>query len=437
MCGAKEKLKMDDELISTDPVLQVLPAYNAFCLTRRVRNLAAALFLLPSLAPAADTGNEALRQMADDVGTTMEQAGFARASTIDAGTNRLMAQYSLLDDVLHINSVERSTPILRREIRRLLPRANDRNLLLAAAAHEHCHASLYKQPDDGRIAAVRGHCPAVPEYDSEKLFDEAFCDTVAMRVMGGKPAEALLALRKGKVFTQTSVTRDMASRLTVIAAQLLTRNGNPKDDALDAMSRACTVANAQDWGEEAARMNAGRIMADYTRRGFGKAPVVETAPGLLVSFDRFRWVLAVSPLGAITSTERTVLAKASESAGQNSTLMALRILAGGAFCRASLETGRAMGLRKIRAAQKACAPFGEDFNNAFCFAALPSWWEQDTYMGLTGYRLPAVTRMVERAGLRGKSSAQIGTRMQAMCEGQARTSGKASREVATKGRQIP
>lgn len=377
---------MDDELISAGLCFHALPSYNALCLMRRIGFLVAALslFLLSSLAPAASTGNEALLQLADDAGTAMEQAGFARAGQFEVGTNRLVAQYSVSDDVLHINSIERSTPSLKREIRRLLPRASDRDLHLAAAAHEHCHASLNKQPDDGRIAAAREHCPAVPEYDSEKLFDEAFCDTVTMRVMGDKPAEALLALRKGKVLAQTSVTRGMASRLTVIAVQLLTRNGDPKSDALDAMFKACTVANTQDWGAEATRMNAERIMADYTRRGFGKTPEVELAAGLLVSFDKSRWVLAVSPVDKITSAERAAFANASENSGRGGTLVALRMLAGGAFCRASLEVGRVTGLRKIRSAQKACAPFGEDFTEAFCFAALPTLWQAGEYLPASG-----------------------------------------------------
>ena len=72
--------------------------------------------------------------------------------------------------------------------------------LAATAAHEHCHAYLWKQrhhlPAVVRRAADR--CNVLPQGMGGRTFDELFCDMAAIVTQGDSARQAFLTLREGE-----------------------------------------------------------------------------------------------------------------------------------------------------------------------------------------------------------------------------------------------
>ena len=124
-------------------------------------------------------------------GHRMRAAGFDRAGNLRTG---LRMGYHYEVDTIEVENLNNTS----REYMQFLQDIPLADLYATIAAHEHCHAYLWKHVDRYPPAVSRAidRCGVFPESGFKRFFDEVFCDLAAVNVVGKSSAVSIERFRQ-------------------------------------------------------------------------------------------------------------------------------------------------------------------------------------------------------------------------------------------------
>jgi hypothetical protein len=212
----------------------------------------ATLLLMTSGAEARDLTDAKVREISEKVRTTMAGAGYDVGSSLKFRPDVEGGGYDRENDVIYLGRIQNFPQPIRQALRQATG-GDDAAIMAGLTAHEFCHADLKRRGYSPALIAAKARCPAMSESPTDDLFEEVLCDITAIRVLGGRPAAAIVAIRQQAIAADSSPNRLLGARLTGRGAKLLPTSVLPKQDVSEAMARICEVASEIEIREASGR----------------------------------------------------------------------------------------------------------------------------------------------------------------------------------------
>ena len=218
----------------------------------RIVGCVATLLLMTSGAEARDLTDAEVREVSQKVRTAMADAGYDAGSALKFRPDVDGGGYDRENDVIYLGHIQNFPQPIRQALRQAT-KGDDAAIMAGLTAHEFCHADLKRRGYSPALIAAKARCPAMSESPTDDLFEEVLCDITAIRVLGGRPAAAIVAIRQQAIAADSSPNRILGARLAGRGAALLPTSVLPKQDVSEAMARICDVASAIEIRESSGR----------------------------------------------------------------------------------------------------------------------------------------------------------------------------------------
>jgi hypothetical protein len=256
-------------------------ALNPFRMAKGVRTGALILMCATALfAHAADTLSPVeLLALTRAAGERMARAGFDQARNMKWVLPGEGINYEFRSDTVRLTSPR--TAYDSDALPQTMSPYSDAEMMRVFAAHEHCHAYLWKHrhtlPDAVKRAADT--CNVVPRGVTSGLLDEAFCDMAAISVYDAAPM--MLSFREQG---EADVSLRHPFQLRLVKAALAAENRSERNivkRVAKAMESACQAPDFQalrGTGEEKLGTNIAAGLADYLKLAPDQVSAVPVLP---------------------------------------------------------------------------------------------------------------------------------------------------------------
>ena len=244
----------------------IVAALNPLRMANRVCTVTVILMCATAqLVHAADTLSPVeLLTLSRAAGERMARAGFDQASNMKWVLPGDGINYELRSDTLLLTSPR--TAYDSNVARQAMSPYSDAEMMQVFAAHEHCHAYLWKHrhtlPDAVKRAADA--CNVVPRGAASSLLDEAFCDMAAISVYDAAPM--MLSIRE-QAEADENIRHSFQLRLVKAALAAENRSEpNVVKRIANAMESACQAPDFQarrGTGEDELSTDIAAGLADY------------------------------------------------------------------------------------------------------------------------------------------------------------------------------
>ncbi|MBP6421428.1 MAG: hypothetical protein KA271_00895 [Propionivibrio sp.] len=256
-------------------------ALNPFRMAKGVCTVTVILMCATAqLVHAADTLSPVeLLTLSRAAGERMARAGFDQASNMKWVLPGEGVNYELRSDTVLLTSPR--TAYDSDVARQAMSPFSDAEMMQVFAAHEHCHAYLWKHrhtlPDAVKRAADA--CNVVPHGVTSSLLDEAFCDMAAISVYDAAPM--MLAIRE-QAEADENIRHSFQLRLVKAALAAEDRSErNVVTRVANALESACQAPDFQalrGTGEADLGTDIAVGLADYLKLAPDQVPPVPVLP---------------------------------------------------------------------------------------------------------------------------------------------------------------